>query len=802
MKQTTKLMDILFKPLGTIKSKDLKIMRPSGEEQNSNSSSYVFIGDKVKNISDVDITLHINGKEIVLKPGEVSTIIPISERAIKNIAILQEELIKDKDVKELEKTKEGKELIEEFGSLSGGGKFEHGGHYSNISSQAGNVDFIENNILKAEADSHKEPNIWEDYRTYIPAPAYVFKNPEKGPGSAASELDDVVPTTPPMPPLPPIAAIDINDIIFTEDANSNGHLTPAENAIDPLLTTVRINLPNDIEVNDTIKIKPNGKPTIEIVIQNGDKTRGYIEQSIPIKDGSTLTITTQVEHNGRTSSPTSKSLIIDPDTPPKLESADITFTEDTNSNGRLTPDENIVTPNTTTVRVALPNGAKINDILKIKSSGLTTAHEDNTTITQTDKNNGYVEFEVPTKKGATIKVEAHLERGTNKSDVTEKTLVIEQDVAPKLAANSITFTEDTNTNGHLAPLENTTTPATTTVRITLPNDIKNDDIINIKSVGTTHTDTHTVTNATKLRGYVDFEVPVTEGTTLKIESNITRGEVSSTPITKDLIIDEIVVPKLTTNNIVFTEDTDSSGNLTVLENTTNPTTTTVKITLPNDVVANDIVNIKSVETTHAANHTITTADKTNGYVTFEVPIEEGTTLKIEGNISRLGKNGDKVEKSLDIDQNPANRISLSIEAINGNGHITDADLSDRTIKAIIHVNNKELLNDGYEVEVKVYDKIIKAYKQDDGTFAADIRLADYKDDADQKISVSLKNATLDITSVGGTPTTINVPEKTAEASYDTNFTRSVLDILNVNDLNVMSLADIKNDADVHINGEV
>ena len=793
------LMDILFKPLGTIKSKDLKIIHPNGEEQNSNSSSYVFIGDKVKNISNTEIVLHINGKEIVLKPGEVSTIIPISERAIKNIAILQEELIKDKDVKELEKTKEGKELIEEFGSLSGGGKFEHSGHYSNISSQAGNVDFIENNILKAEADKHKEPNIWEDYRTYIPTPAYVFKTPEKGPGSAASELDDdVVPTT----PLPPITAIDINDIIFTEDANSNGHLTPAENTTDPLLTTVRLNLPNDIEINDTIKITPNGKPTIEIVIQNVDKARGYIEQSIPIKDRSTLTITTQVEHNGRTSSPTSKSLIIDPDIPPKIENTDITFTEDTNSNGRLTPDENATTPNTTTVRVALPNGAKINDVLKIKSSGLTTAHEDNTTITQTDKNNGYVEFEVPTKKGATIKVEAHLERGTNKSDIAEKTLVIEQDVAPKLTANSITFTEDTNTNGHLAPLENTTAPATTTVRITLPNDIKNNDVINIKSVGTTHTDTHTVTNATKLRGYVDFEVPVTEGTTLKIESNVTRGEVSSTPITKDLIIDENVVPKLTTNNIIFTEDADSSGNLTILENTTNPTTTTVKITLPNDVVANDSVNIKSVGTTHTASHAVTTTDKTNGYVTFEVPIEEGTTLKIEGNISRLGKNGDKVEKSLDIDQNPANRISLSIEAINGNGHITDADLSDRTIKAIIHVNNKELLNDGYEVEVKVYDKTIKAYKQDDGTFAADIRLADYKDDADQKISVSLKNATLDITPAGGTPTTINVPEKTAEASYDTNFTRSVLDILNVNDLNVMSLADIKNNADVHINGEV
>lgn len=416
------LMDILFKPLGTIKSKDLKIIHPNGEEQNSNSSSYVFIGDKAKNISDTEITLHINGKEIVLKPGEVSTIIPISERAIKNIAILQEELIKDKDVKELEKTKEGKELIEEFGSLSGGGKFEHGGHYSNISSQAGNVDFIENNILKAEADSHKEPNIWEDYRTYIPTPAYIFKNPEKGPGSAPSELDNVVPTTPPIPPLPPITAIDINDIIFTEDANSNGHLTPAENAIDPLLTTVRLNLPNDIEINDTIKITPNGKPTIEIVIQNGDKARGYIEQPISIKDGSTLTITAQVEHNGRTSSPTSKSLIIDPDIPPKIENTDITFTEDTNSNGRLTPDENATTPNTTTVRIALPSGAKINDVLKIKSSGLTTAHEDNTTITQTDKNNGYVEFEVPTKKGATIKVEAHLERGTNKSDVTEKLL--------------------------------------------------------------------------------------------------------------------------------------------------------------------------------------------------------------------------------------------------------------------------------------------------------------------------------------------------------------------------------------------
>ena len=819
--------------------------------------------------------------------------------------------------------------------------------------------------------------------------------------------------------------IGANDIIFTEDTNSNGTLSIGENTTNPNATTVRVKLPNGIKANDKVVLeKKDGSHNDDKVITDNDITRGYVEFDTPISSGEKVEVKVHVERTHYISStPTEKVLQVEPNL--KLTASDIVFTEDTDKNGTLALTENTTTPNTTTVRVKLPSVIAENDIVKIKAVG--TSITDNKTITSTDKTNGYVEFEVPLKGIKNLNIEALIQRGTKTYDSADKTLVIEKSPAPIIAANDITFSEDTNDNGHLSVGENQTNPATTTVKIDLPSGIKEGDIVTLKD-NANHTYNKTITTTDKTDGHINFEVPVTRDTTLKVSVDVTRDTEKSTPATKDLIIDK-PIPIIGAGNIKFTEDGDNNNILTPSENTTTPATTTVKITIPNDVNVGDKIKIADKNGTYTDSHVITNSDKTTGHISFEVPAKKGKTIDAEVKVERDGEDGisshkelevfqpmasitlthpentngdgeltadenvvdpehttvrvtlvsdavlgDKIKvtdlngggitqvtshtivaadltrgyvdfeakvsdgttlyskawiergsdssvsawkyldvklpapglpvrefsedtnsdhtltilensttpttttlaiaidtstvkvgdvikvkdsnnasytgthtvtatdlapsagyitfevpatkgatikpritvtrgsktwgpddysmSDLKVEEDPRDQISLDIGTINTDGHITDADLGKRTIKAVIRVNHKELLNDGYEIEVKVYDKTIKAYKQDDGTYAADIRLADYKDDADQKITATLKNATVDMDDGSGHTLAMPVAEKTAEASYDTNFTRSVLDILNVNDYNVMTLADIKNNADVHINGEV
>ena len=1351
-----KLRDVLLKPIGKITAKDgIDIIRPNGEVKDAESECCIYIGDRVKNSSDKAIALIINEREITLEPGQVTTVIPITNGVIEKIAKLQDEILNGKSIEELEETAAGKELIKELSSL-GEAIFEHGGHYSNIHASTNPIDFIKN-IKQLEAAPSREPNIYEDTNPISapvstprieapinnihgaepkvepkpepkPAPItpftkdhIVFIEDANGNGTLTVDengnpflfttvrvkfpdnikafdiiniskedgswtdgkvvtnvadgyvefdmpiqndfgkrvklvaehlnqngdhiatvtnglnidklppLDDItfpedangdgtlgltenatnpnstavrvgIPTysgsgdiitikdkdgtttlgTATLTPADktngyveinvpvtkgktleiavdlehstiktkptqkslviesdPMPKLKATDITFTEDADSDGKLTPAENQTDPNKTTVRVALPNDTLNNDVVNIKvKDSTHTGSHTVTTADKTRGYVEFEVPVTAGKTTNVVVNISRGSSITTDVEKGLEVLDNHAPKIGANDIIFTEDTNSNGTLSIDENTTNPNATTVRVKLPNGIKANDkvvlekkdgshnddkvitdgditkgyvefdtpisngekvevkvhverthyisstptekvlqvepnlkltasdivftedankngtlaltentttpntttvrvklpsviaeddIVKIKAVG--TSLTDNKTITSTDKTNGYVEFEVPLKGIKNLNIEALVQRGTKSYDSADKTLVIEKSPAPVISTSDITFTEDTNSNGHLSVGENQTNPATTTVKIDLPSGIKEGDIVTLKD-NANHTYTKTITTTDKTDGHINFEVPVTRDTTLKVSVDVTRDTEKSTPATKDLIIDK-PIPIIGANNIIFSEDGDSNNILTPDENTTTPVTTTVKITLPDDVKVGDKIKIADKNGTFTDSHVITTADKTNGHISFEAPATKGKTIDAEVKVERDGEDGGAAHKELkvfqpmgmvglvatedadgdleltdfetadpshttvrvtldsnvivgdkvnveglkagstetkvhtvvadditrgyidfegelkfnnsgsgafhakgwlergsetsgdsfldlllksltpqlhvrvfledtsrdnklsvlentttpdtttlaiaidtntvkvgdiikvkdannasytgthtvtaadianatgynirfeipaikgttikpkisvtrgsktwgpenylmddlEIENDPRDQVSLSIDPINTTGHITDADLSHRTIKAVIRVNHKELLNDGYEIEVKAYDKTIKAYKQDDGTYAADIRLADYKDDADQKITATLKNATVNIDN-GVSPVSTPVPEKTAEASYDTHFTRSVLDILDVNGSNVMTLADIKNDADVHINGEV
>ena len=601
-------------------------------------------------------------------------------------------------------------------------------------------------------------------------------------------------------PAPVIAA---NDITFTEDTNSNGHLSVGENQTNPATTTVKIDLPSGIKEGDIVTLKDNANHTYNKTITTSDKTNGHISFEVPVTRDTTLKVSVDVTRDTEKSTPATKDLIIDKPIP-IIGANNIIFSEDGDSNNTLTPDENTTTPATTTVMVALPGGVKVGDKIKIadKNGTFTDSH----VITTSDKTSGYIEFEVPARKGKTIDAEVKVERDGEDGISSHKELKIFQ----PMASISLSHPENTNGDGELTADENTVDPEHTTVRVTLVSDAVLGDKIKVTDLnggGMLDITSHTIVAADLTRGYVDFEAKVSDGTTLYSKAWIERGSDSSVSAWKYLDV-SLPAPQLPVRE--FNEDVDRNNKLTVLENNTTPNTTTLSVAIDaNTVKVGDVIKVKDANnTSYTGTHTVTATDITNAsssYITFEVPATKGATIKPKITVTRGSKTwGPDIYSlsDLKVEEDPRDQISLSIDTINNTGHITDADLGNRTIKAVIRVNHKELLNDGYEIEVKVYDKTIKAYKQADGTYAADIRLADYKDEADQKITATLKNATVDMDDGSGHTLAMPVAEKTAEASYDTNFTRSVLDIINVNDYNVMTLADIKNDADVHINGEV
>ena len=622
-----KLRDVLLKPIGKISAKDgIDIIRPNGEVKDAESECCIYIGDRVKNSSDKAIALIINEREITLEPGQVTTVIPITYGVIQKIAKLQDEIVNGKTIEELENSAAGKELIKELSSL-GEAIFEHGGHYSNIHASTNAIDFIKN-IKELEAAPTREPNIYEN------------PNPISAPVSAprievpANIVHGAEPKVEPKPePKPAPMPFTKDHVVFVEDANGNGTLTVDENGNPFLFTTVRVKFPGNVRAFDIINVaKDDGSWTDGKVVTN--VADGYVEFDMPIQNDFGKRVKLVVEHlnqNGDHIATVTNGLNIDK-LPPL---SDITFPEDANGDGTLGLTENTTNPNSTTVRVGIPSYSGSGDIITIKDKDGTTTLG-SATLTPADKTRGYVEISVPVTKGKTLEIAVDLEHSTIKTKPTQKSLVIEPDPMPKLKATDITFTEDADSDGKLTPAENQTNPNTTTVRVALPNDTLDNDVVNIKVKDSTHTGSHTVTTADKTRGYVEFEVPVTAGKSTNVVVNISRGSSTTTDVEKGLEVLDNHAPKIGANDIIFTEDTNSNGTLSIDENTTNPNATTVRVKLPNGIKANDKVVLEKKDGSHNDDKVITDGDITNGYVEFDTPISNGENPLYPFNSNREG----------------------------------------------------------------------------------------------------------------------------------------------------------------------
>lgn len=303
------------------------------------------------------------------------------------------------------------------------------------------------------------------------------------------------------------------------------------------------------------------------------------------------------------------------------------------------------------------------------------------------------------------------------------------------------------------------------------------------------------------------------------------------------------IPQFNTGGmrITFPEDANENGTLALAENLAPKATTTVRVWLPDnaeegktisffkwDKKPNDDSPLNTPNSFFGEDRGITSNDIDKGYMDFEAPVNSIRKNYIQAHADYGKFNVWTFEMdtiystenrlNVEVDQsNLANLINLTVDPINGNNIIDDSSLPNEKLQVVVKVENGDILNDGYEVEVKVNGKIYKTSKpyHSSNAYIAEVRLADLKDDPDQKVEAFLKKASYNIENSDGSTTKVNMADKTTLGDeYNTHFTRSLLIFDNYIDRGIsadgvthkldrtLTLGDIRNQSDYTIKGEV
>ncbi len=585
----------MAKEAGVVKSVNGGIARAlndlTGEVRQLSVGDIVYQGEKIVtegSNSKVTIT-QTDGKDITLIGKDTLTLDQDSNNneTVADISALQQAILKGTDLNALEETAAGGP---QAGGNGGDGvslsstSFAEGGHISNIYANYGNLP--------------------DNGGSYISDYSAI-----SGGRLNAQDAADII-----IPPTPTVE--------FTKDANNDGFLNKSENEAngDPNTTPVKITVPTDANVGDTLEItitKPDGTTeNITKTITPEIKNNGYVIPDVPVKNGETSTvsayITDQAGNKGGEGRDTITTDTIAPTTPT------VEFTKDANNDGFLNKSENEANgdPNTTPVKITVPTDANVGDTLEItitKPDG--TTENITKTITPEIKNNGYVIPDVPVKNGETSTVSAYItDQAGNKGGEGRDTITT--DTTAK--APIVTFVEDKNakatpnptnpddtSDGILNNPENASDGKidTSKVEIKFPGDVTAGDKLNITIKDPTSpsptTQKITITQAMIDNGNkYSLDVPVRNGQTSRVDATITdkAGNTSESAYDEVKLVSDKPKPPV----VEFTEDVDNNGILSREENGTTRGTSPVKITIPDQtglpesekVKVGDTLNIK------------------------------------------------------------------------------------------------------------------------------------------------------------------------------------------------------------------
>ena len=833
----SKLADILFKPIGIVVSADkVQIVRPNGDKISCAKECYFFLGDKIVNNSDEDVEVTINGEKVKLEPKESTTVVSIDQKVIDNIALLQKELIKGKSIDELEDTTAGKELIKAIDAVISDIKFMESGHYSNIHAQNGDIDFSDNNEA-VEISLNKEMNVEVIGAGHKSNPP-IF-SPHGGSSTPNVPWHNVIPSTPGEKPEEHYNR-DGFYLRFVDDRNHDSKLTAVENNNPGSVTKVRAILPTDAKENDTILFdrvnydiarKAINKATLgEIKVTKADLDRGYAEFDVPFYrvDTTSLNIDAKLLRDDESGN----RMTVDRTTGRVLvqqgNSITIEYTEDTNKDGKLTLFEAKDPEATTTARIHFYNMAKVGDIIRVEDYGAYYSDPyENKILTEEDLARKYIDVEVPAHWESQSSyfnpttIRAALIRGTTdiisetKSDITAQKV-------PPIPEKDMWFLEDRNGDGVIGSHDHRIKPEIEhlTLRVKLASFLKAGDQITF----TTERGNVTLTEENIADGYVDIEIPFSDGESKELYIAQTHLGMESEVTLKRLTVEKFYFPKLSTDDIIFLDDTNHDGRLSLSELTnpiTSDATTKVRVNIPRDAYIGDYLIYRMKVFDDGGSATITKEIYDRGYVDFDIPLKDKSIADVSFYFADNYYFGERTTKEIIVDGRMTNFLNFYryIDDYNYSDEITDRNLWNGKKKVAFRLGGGEKLNDGYEVEFEVNGKAIKAHKKekdpnivDDGAtiYEAEIDVNDIKNDPTHRVIAKLKNATYDEKQSDGTIATVNAPATSKYTEYTINIQSTEI---NVKDQDFTShfgawnkpeitLADIKNNIDIPLKGKV
>ncbi|MGF7404705.1 Ig-like domain-containing protein [Campylobacter concisus] len=594
----------MAKKLGTIKSisgsAEVIAVDKSGNQRVLKVGDSLYEGESVKTTSaDSKVVIATNnGKELSMIGEDTLTLDPKATAGDTQVAALQKALLNGANLEDLEETAAGGTS----GGRAGDGmslgetRFEHGGHYSNVSTSTSAIN---------------------------PLGAFGFASPETGVrggldnGGTGGGTGFYIDTTPPKVTVKSVTPVDTNS---PADGNPNKATVTGESD-EPNAPVVIKDKDNNVIgegktdndgkfVIDTTKpVNPSDKVTVEITDNAGNTGKG--------EGTAGNTIYTD------TTAPSEPTITFDEDIKPK--------------DGKLNKDENSKDGDNanTTAKISIPADAVVGDVIKYTVNGGT---EQSHPITDADKAAGHVEVKVPVTDGQTSSVTAKIvDQAGNVGKEAKESLDVDTK-APTVENVKVTPV-DTN-----SPADGNPNKATVTGESDEPNApvvIKDKDN-NVIGEGKTDNDGKFVIDTTK---------PVNPSDKVTVEITDNAGNTGKGEGTAgNTIYTDTTAPSEPT--ITFDEDIKpKDGKLNKDENSKDGdnANTTAKISIPADAVVGDVIKY-TVNGGTEQSHPITDADKAAGHVEVKVPVTDGQTSSVTAKIvDQAGNVGKEAKESLDVD---------------------------------------------------------------------------------------------------------------------------------------------------------
>ena len=503
----------MAKKLGTIKSisgsAEVIAVDKSGNQRVLKVGDSLYEGETVKTTSaDSKVVIATNnGKELSMIGEDTLSLDPKATAADSQVAALQKALLNGANLEDLEETAAGGNSGGRGDGMSlGETRFEHGGHYSNISAstsainplgatsfagpaegKSGGLDnggtgggtgfYIDttapvvtiNSInpvdTNEKADGNPDKGIVKGHSDEPNAPVVVKDKDGKIIGSGTTDdKGNFEVTTDPIKPGDKVTVEVTDKAGNTGKGDGTAGNTVYTDTTPPTVdvttvTPVDVNNPADGKADKGIVTGKSDEPNALVVITDKDGNEigrgttdgngGFTIETKPFNPGDPITATVTDKAGNKGSDTENASNLTHPNDHTAPSEPTITFVEDTNpKDSKLNKAENGSDSDNanTTAKISIPTDAVVNDVIKYTVNGEEKSHP----ITDADKAKGHIEIKVPVVDGKTSTVTAKI---VDQAGNASKEVSGNVDVDLTIGNPKVRFLEDTDNNGVLSVAE-------------------------------------------------------------------------------------------------------------------------------------------------------------------------------------------------------------------------------------------------------------------------------------------------------------------------------------------------------------